>query len=194
LDAADRALRAAGYPYAVVGGLAVSVRTEPRFTRDVDFVVAVASDDQAERLVLSLSTPGFRVRASVEHGDHSRLSTIRLLAPGENDGGVVVDLLFASSGIEAEVAHAAERLEVLPGLVLPVATTGHLIALKALSRNDRTRPQDAADLRALIRVAEESELHRAREAVRLIVERGFHRNRPVAEDLEVALKEARSED
>jgi hypothetical protein len=31
-------------------------------------------------------------------------------------GGVVVDLLFASSGIEAEVAIRAERLDVLPGL------------------------------------------------------------------------------
>lgn len=40
-----------------------------------------------------------------------RLATVRMTATG----GVVVDLLFASSGIEPEVATRAERLDVLPG-------------------------------------------------------------------------------
>ena len=35
-------------PFAVVGGLAVSARTEPRFTRDVDVAVAVANEAAAE--------------------------------------------------------------------------------------------------------------------------------------------------
>ena len=33
---------------ALVGGIAVSTRTEPRFTRDLDFAVAVADDAAAE--------------------------------------------------------------------------------------------------------------------------------------------------
>jgi hypothetical protein len=33
----------------VVGGLAVSARTEPRFTRDVDLVIAVSDDQSAEQ-------------------------------------------------------------------------------------------------------------------------------------------------
>ena len=37
--------------WALVGGLAVSVRTEPRFTRDLDLAVAVANDTEAEGLV-----------------------------------------------------------------------------------------------------------------------------------------------
>jgi len=37
--------------WALVGGLAVSVRTEPRFTRDLDLAVAVADDRAAEDLV-----------------------------------------------------------------------------------------------------------------------------------------------
>lgn len=36
-------------PIALVGGFAVSTRTEPRFTRDVDFVVSVADDRDAAR-------------------------------------------------------------------------------------------------------------------------------------------------
>ena len=38
---------------ALVGGLAVSARAEPRFTRDVDFAVAVGSDKEAEQLILA---------------------------------------------------------------------------------------------------------------------------------------------
>jgi len=47
-------------------------------------------------------------------------------------GGIIVDLLFASSGIEPEITAAAEVLTVARGLRMPVARTGHLIALKLL--------------------------------------------------------------
>ncbi|MGH8938524.1 MAG: nucleotidyl transferase AbiEii/AbiGii toxin family protein, partial [Actinomycetes bacterium] len=40
--------------WALVGGFAVSVRTEPRFTRDIDVAVLVDDDPGAERLVRSL--------------------------------------------------------------------------------------------------------------------------------------------
>lgn len=94
-----------------------------------------------------------------------RLATIRLASPVGTDDDVVVDLLFASSGIEAEIVKAAETIEIVPGLAVPVASTGHLIALKLLSRDDETRPQDLADLRALRDTATASDLATAREAV-----------------------------
>jgi hypothetical protein len=40
-------LTAIGAHHALVDGLAVSVRTEPRFTRDDDLAVAVAVNDDA---------------------------------------------------------------------------------------------------------------------------------------------------
>lgn len=40
----DADLREAAVSFALVGGLAVSVRTEPRFTRDADLAVAVTSE------------------------------------------------------------------------------------------------------------------------------------------------------
>ncbi|MGH8902185.1 MAG: nucleotidyl transferase AbiEii/AbiGii toxin family protein [Egibacteraceae bacterium] len=48
-----------GVTCALVGGLAVSVRTQPRFTRDIDLTVAVRDDRDAERLVRSLVSAGF---------------------------------------------------------------------------------------------------------------------------------------
>lgn len=50
-----------GVSWALVGGFAVSVRVEPRFTRDVDVAVAVADDRQAEDVVGRLTGVGYRV-------------------------------------------------------------------------------------------------------------------------------------
>jgi len=78
---------------------------------------------------------------------------------------VIVDLLFASSGIENEVVASADRLEVLPQLMVPVATTAHLIALKVLAG----RNQDLTDLG-----------------------RGFNREQDVTADLEQLILESRA--
>ena len=79
---------------------------------------------------------------------------------------------------------AADVLEVLPGLMLPVATTGHLIAAKLLARDDTSRPQDAVDLRALVAAADENDVRVAGEAVTLIEQRGYHRGRALGDALD----------
>lgn len=167
--------------YALVGGFAVSVRSEPRFTRDIDLVVAVADDAAAEAVVRAIVQDGYDAAATAEQERAGRLATVRLISSSSDD---VVDLLFASSGIEQEVAANAQRLEVLPGLVLPVARIGHLIALKLLASDERTRPQDAVDLRALTEVAGPSDLELARRSIELIEERGYERGRDLAAALD----------
>ena len=179
LDLAELRLR-----WALVGGLAVSARTEPRFTRDVDLVIAVRGDQDAEQAVHALQQRGYRVHALVEQEAAGRLATARLVPRGEDEAGFVLDILFASSGIEPEVAGSAELLEILPGLRIPVASVGHLLALKLLSRDDRTRPQDQVDLVQLLRVAQPGDIEAARHAVALIHSRGFQRDRNLPRDLE----------
>jgi hypothetical protein len=119
----------------------------------------------------------------VEHEEAKRLATVRLTTTGEGAEGLVVDLLFASSGIEPEIVAAAEPIAVFSHLTVRVARVGHLIALKLLARDDATRPQDAVDLRALKASATPNDVECARSAVRLITQRGFARGR----DLEAAL-------
>ena len=162
--------------FALVGGLAVSARTEPRFTRDADLAVAVASDAEAEALIHSLRAREYGVEAVVEQQAVGRLATVRLTRSQEPQAPVV-DLLFASSGIEPEIVAEAEPLDLLPNLKIGVARAGHLIALKVLCRDDVTRPQDLVDLRALLRIAPPAELAHARQALTLIAARGFHRGR-----------------
>lgn len=181
-DLADLRLR-----WALVGGLAVSARTEPRFTRDVDLVIAVPGDPDAEQAIYALQRLGYQVHALVEQEAAGRLATARLLPPGEDEAGIVLDILFASSGIEPEITEAADTLEILAGLQVPVADVGHLLALKVLSRDDRARPQDRVDLAALLRVATPADLDRARRAVVLIQARGFHRDRDLSRDLDELL-------
>ena len=171
-------LRLLGQSFALVGGLAVSARAEPRLTRDADLAISVAGDAEAERLVYELTARMYRVLASVEQEATARLATIRL-AQGDSDG-VVIDLLFASSGIEPEIVAAATVLTVVPNLSLPVASVGHLIAMKLLARDDRRRPLDADDLRALRMVATDQDWTIADESVALITERGFARGRDLA--------------
>ena len=97
---------------AVLGGLAVSVWTEPRFTRDVDLAVAVQDDAVAELLIRRLTERGYRLVATVEQKVAARLATARLLPPGESEEGMIVDLLFASSGIEPEIVDAAVDVDI----------------------------------------------------------------------------------
>jgi len=84
-------LAAHGVPTAVVGGLAVSTRTEPRFTRDADLCVAVEGDRQAESLIRHLRDDGYEMVALVEQESTGRIATVRLEAAGSSDDGVGLD-------------------------------------------------------------------------------------------------------
>lgn len=165
---------------ALVGGIAVSTRTEPRFTRDLDFAVAVADDDAAEAYVWRLRQAGYQLGATIEQVAQGRLSTVRLRFEGR---GPVLDLLFAASGIEPEVVAAAEPIEIGESVVAPVARVGHLIAMKLVSIDDARRPRDRDDLTKLAAVASPEEWARAAASVDLIEARGFTRGR----DLRAAL-------
>jgi hypothetical protein len=162
---------------ALLGGLAVSAWTEPRFTRDVDLAVAVQTDSEAERLVHQLVHGGYRLLATVEQTAATRLATARLLPPGETQEGMIVDLLFASSGIEPEIVAAALEIDIGASTPVRVARIGHLVALKLLAHDPITRPQDAIDLNALRSVLDTAEVQRAREACALIMQRGYQRAR-----------------
>lgn len=85
-------------PFALVGGLAVSARTEPRFTRDADLAVAIASDAEAEALIHEFRARGYGIEAIVEQEAVGRLATVRL-TPANVPQAPVIDLLslcFAS--------------------------------------------------------------------------------------------------
>jgi predicted nucleotidyltransferase len=174
-----------GRRFALLGGFAVSAHVEPRTTKDVDLAVLVDGDADAESLAFELSQRGYALDATVEHKRTGRLATARTTSPS----GAVVDLLFASSGIEPEIVASAIEIEILDGLKVPVATIAHLIAMKVLARDDRTRPQDRLDLAGLFRKATAADLDLARKALALIDQRGYGRGRRLLDELQQALTE-----
>ncbi|MFL6196459.1 MAG: hypothetical protein ACJ75H_19920 [Thermoanaerobaculia bacterium] len=166
-------LRAVGARWALIGGFAVILRAESRSTRDLDVVLAVSGDREAEAIVRALHLRGYRdhPKGGMIEREDGRLATVRLVSPPlDEDLGSEIDLLIACSGVEAEVVAAATLVEVLPGVVIPVARAGHLVALKVLAG----RLKDADHLDSLIRAMDADDLRLARETVDLIERRGFN--------------------
>lgn len=183
-------LDALGLRWAVIGGLAVSARAEPRSTRDVDVAVAVENDEEAERVVAALSARGYGIQSVLEHQMTGRMATVRFIAPGETVSGVLVDLFFASSGVEDKIVEAAGELEILPGTTAPVASIAHLMALKILA----SRPRDLEDVRWLSKVAARSEIEAAREVLDLVKARGFDREKDLRAIFRTALSASKSDE
>jgi predicted nucleotidyltransferase len=160
--------------FALVGGIAVAARTEPRFTRDLDFAISVDSEHEAETTVSEFRQLGYAIQTVLENTAKQRLSTVRLRRSPRSP---IIDLLFAASGIEPEAVAGAERIELGSGVIAPVARIGHLIAMKLVSRDAKRRPNDQQDLVNLAKVADELEWSLAESSIDLIRVRGYHRGR-----------------
>ena len=185
-------LKALGLRWAAIGGLAVAARAEPRTTRDLDVAIAVLGDREAEKIVLAMRSRGYREvpnKAVMEQKDVGRLATVRLLVPGEKReeedefDGLVVDLMFASSGVEPEIVRSAEVMQVMPRVAVPVVRSGHLYALKILAG----RPKDQEDCQSLRRRMKSEDFEEARATLELIAERGFHRGKNLIVEFENSL-------
>lgn len=140
----------------------------------------------AEALVGDLVAAGFTLKVSLEQQALGRLAAVGVVPPGQPEGGIVVDLLFTSSGIEPEICRDAERLDIAPGFTVPVAQAGHLVAMKVLALAP-DRPQDGLDLRALVSQFTPEERTRAIWAVARIEELGANRGKALGAELELWL-------
>jgi hypothetical protein len=179
--AADE-LRRRHQPFALVGGLAVAVRGEVRFTRDIDLAIANDNDAQTEALTRDLASSGYIVIAVVEQEARHRLPTVRLKSPA----GFVVDLLTASSGIEREIVERATLVAMDGAGEIPVARAEELLALKVLSMSDH-RPKDRADAISLLAINPRMDLKAVRALLDQITQRGFHRHQDLSAKLESLL-------
>ena len=79
----------------------------------------------------------------------------------------------------------------MPGLYVPLATVGHLLAMKVLSLtkdNPQKRPQDFGDIRELLAVATTEDLLQARNALDLMSRRGYDQGKDLLADFEEQLQ------
>ena len=170
----------AGASFALVGGLAVGIRTAPRFTTDIDLAIAVSNDKEAEDVIGYLIRYGYRPVAEIDHDLPGRLATMRLVEPGAqfdgSDSCPVADIICATCGIEREAVKSATQTRIFPKIVLPTAQIPHLIAMKVVAESD-VRTQDRTDIIALIASASDEELVRVPHLLDLIINRGFSRGK-----------------
>ncbi|MEO7330909.1 MAG: DUF6036 family nucleotidyltransferase [Minicystis sp.] len=127
--------------YLVVGGWAVSVHSEPRFTKDLDLLIGTA-EDNLERAAHALKLFG---------APESIVSQARALAPDEflffGVPPARVDLLRTIPGVQFDEAFA-RRIDVeLDGATVHIVSKQDLIA----SKRAAGREKDLRDLQALER-------------------------------------------
>lgn len=170
-----------GIKYCLVGGMAVSIRASERTTKDIDFAISVSLDSEAEILIRSLHSKGFRSSTLIENVRAKRISTVRMMR--SKGPQFYIDLIFCACGIEQEVVQASTEVEILPNIFMPVATSSSLIAMKLVSVDNQSRPTDSADLKSLLLNASDLEIKEARSLSALIHERGFNRGRDLVHNL-----------
>lgn len=140
------ALNAAQARYLVVGGYAVIIYAEPRYTKDLDLLVE-ASPENAERVWRALAAFGAPMNLFNREDFQDPEMVVHLGVPPNR-----IDLLMSIEGVEFDAAWGS-RTEGHYGTE-PI----HVIGLDSLILAKRAagRPQDLVDVAALVEARERS--------------------------------------
>ena len=132
--------------YALIGGLAASLRGRVRATDDVDLIILCSLD---EALALDSSLRQSEFSSLVE--DVEEVAKSALLIPLiHSPTNIQLDLAIGLSGFEREIVERADPM-ILGGIEVFVATAEDLILLKLIA----DRPQDRQDIRGIVEVQAE---------------------------------------
>jgi hypothetical protein len=143
--------------YLVVGGVAVVLHGHPRFTADLDLVVAL-DPGNARAAITALATLGYRPRAPVDGGrfadaserqrwiDEKGLTVFTLWSP--DHPATEIDL-FVREPFPFDAAWSRATIAELGNVRVPVSSIGDLVALKRTAG----RPKDLEDIRVLEAIA-----------------------------------------
>ncbi len=150
-------LQAGKAPGVVIGGLAASLLGRPRLTLDVDVLVLLAEERWPE--FLAAGEPyGFSPRRS-DSLSFARQNLVLLVR--HQASAIDIDVVFGSLPFEKEAVAQAVWVE-LSGVRLPLPRPEDLIIMKAVAH----RPQDLADIEAVLAAQPKLNLRRIRHWVR----------------------------
>ena len=138
-----RALAAGRIPYAVCGGLAMSIHAHPRATIDIDLL---APADSIGPITAVLAAHGFVRRDATPTrlaGGQVVMHRLTKIVPGDTEV-LVLDMIEVRSGATEDAWQTRTSLE-WEGHPVPVVSRAGLIGLKRL----RGSPQDRADIATL---------------------------------------------
>lgn len=133
-------LDTAGIPYAVVGGLAMAFHDQPRFTRDIDLLVAA---DDTHRVAKAMETLGYLAASEPWTFANSGLTLHRYFKTAGEDH-LIVDILVGDQPRHRRIVASASEQPWSQGVVR-LARKGDLIWMKQQRGSD----QDQVDIRRL---------------------------------------------
>ncbi len=142
LHGVARALEAAGVPYAICGGIAVTIHGATRTTKDIDILVAREHLQQALDAVRPLGFVYLALPLTFEAGS-SRERHVQRVSKLESGHHLMLDFMIAEAAL---AGFLSKRITIdLPEGPLSVVTRDALIEMKRLAM----RPQDQADIEKL---------------------------------------------
>ena len=150
-------LQAEKIPGVLIGGLAASLLGRPRLTRDVDVLVLLVEGQWADFLNIGAGY-GFIPRRddALAFAQKNRVLLVR-----HRQSGIDIDIVFGSLLFEKEAVARATWME-LGGVRVPLPLPEDLIIMKAVAH----RPQDLADIEAILAAHPKLNLRRVRRWVR----------------------------
>lgn len=128
-------------PHTIIGGIAVSLLTEPRTTQDIDATIW-SEEISIEVLLASAASVGIvsRIKSPLEFASQARILLLK-----HQDSGVSIDLSLGALPFEKEMIERSQTIAI--GAVrFRVASPEDLIISKAVPM----RPQDLADIDKLL--------------------------------------------
>ena len=125
--------------FALIGGLASSIRGRLRVTTDIDIVVDC---EVSTAIAILRQLDGELFRPFVEDAETS-IRQFYILPLVDIKSGTPIDLAVGASGFEKLVV---QRAQMPPGYSIPVATAEDLLLMKVMAG----RPQDQSDVQGII--------------------------------------------
>jgi hypothetical protein len=133
-------------PFAVIGGIAATVRGEFRATADLDFVLDVAVED-AVKLASNLEGTYFE---PLFPGVSEVVERTFILPLRHKPTGLTVDLALGLSRFEQTAISRAERVQ-FGSCIAPVVTSEDLVLMKLFAG----RPRDIEDVEGILALRHE---------------------------------------
>lgn len=127
-------------PYAIIGGAAVQIWGEPRFTKDLDLTVLAPIESFSETVEQLLTHLEPRIDKALQFAQKNRVLLV------QTSTGYPVDVSFGLPGYEDGVIDRSVEVELAPGKSVRFCSPEDLIIYKSIAG----RGQDVIDVQRVI--------------------------------------------
>jgi predicted nucleotidyltransferase len=156
LASVSKWLNSENVPHAIIGGIAISLLTEPRATQDIDLTIWI-EDTPIDALLETALLFDFVSRIENPTGFAAQA---RILLLHHRESGVAVDLSLGALPFEKEMIDSARALTI-SNIEVRVADPENLIISKAIPM----RPNDVSDIDKLLTYYPDVDFERIRKVV-----------------------------